>query len=188
MEASFEVLRTSVEAPPPRERRENQWISLATWQLVDDRARQRKLGLLTKQSLRVHNRKVQAGLKQDRRKRASDAGARIEQKLGEGDLKEAWRGLKGWYSAVEERAPKPCYLSMQKQTNERVALYGKVDPPGEPIPINIDPFTINDAIPTEPEIRSVVKGLRNGRAGGVSGIKAEHMKQWLHDAVGSFQS
>ena len=111
MEASFEVLRNSVEAPPPREKKENQWISLSTWQLVDDRARQRKLGLLTKQSLRVHNRKVQAGLKQDRRKRASDAVARIEQNLGEGDLKEAWRELKGWYSAVEERAPKPCYLT-----------------------------------------------------------------------------
>jgi len=25
----------------------------------------------------------------------------------------------------------------------------------------------------------VVKGLRNGRAGGVSGIRAEHMKEWL---------
>ena len=67
---------------------------------------------------------------------------------------------------MEERASKPCYLSMQKQTTERVALYRKVDPPGEPILINIDPFIINDAIPTEPEIRSVVKGLRNGRAGG----------------------
>ena len=139
MEASFKVLQTSVKAPSPRERRENQWISLVTWQLVNEQVRKRNLGLLTKQSIRVHNREVQAGLKQDRRKRAADAGARIEQKLGEGDLKEAWRGLKGWYSAVEERDPKPCYLSMQKQTNERVALYGKVDPPGDPIPVNIEP-------------------------------------------------
>jgi len=75
--------------------------------------------------------------------------------------------LKGWYSAVEERDPKPCYQSMEKQTNERVALYGTVKPPGDPILINIEPFTINDAIPTESKIRTVVKELRNGRAGGV---------------------
>ena len=65
--------------------------------------------------------------------------------------------MKGWYSAVEERAPEPCYLSMEKQNKERVNLYGKVEPPGEPIPTNIEPFEINDAIPTESEIRTVVK-------------------------------
>ena len=59
------------------------------WKLVDDRARQKKLSLLTKQSLRVHNQKIKAGLNLDRKKRAVDAGARIEQKLEEGDLKEA---------------------------------------------------------------------------------------------------
>ena len=72
---------------------------------------------------------------------------------------------------------------MEKQTKERVDLYGKVEPPGDTIPINIEPFEINDAIPTESGNRTVVKGLRNGRAGFVSGIKAEHMKQWLCDAV-----
>ena len=46
---------------------------------------------------------------------------------------------------------------MEKQTKERVDLYGTVDPPGDPIPINIEPFKINDAIPTESEIRTVVK-------------------------------
>ena len=63
---------------------------------------------------------------------------------------------------MEEKAPKPCRLPMKKQTVERAALYGKVDPPGEPIPINVDPFTINDDTPTNAEVRAVVKGMRNG--------------------------
>ena len=149
MESSFKVLETSVKIPPPQERNKNHWISLATWKLVDDQARHRKLGLLTKQLLRVHNQKVQAGLKSDRKQRAVDAGARIKQKLGEGDLKEAWRGLKGWYRAVEERAPKPCYLTMEKQTNEREALYGKVDPWGIP-----SRSTLNHLQSTMPSQRS----------------------------------
>ena len=56
-----------------------------------------------------------------------------------------------------------------------------MQPPGNPIPINVKPFAIDDSVPKEPEIRAVVKELRNGRAGGASGIKAEHIKQWLHD-------
>ena len=47
----------------------------------------------------------------------------------------------------------------------------------------MEPFAINDAVPEEPEIRSVVKGLRNGRAAGASGITAEHIKQWLREMI-----
>ena len=65
---------------------------------------------------------------------------------------------------------------MDAQTIERKKLYAKVEPPGEPIPINVEPFVVNDATPTEAEIRAVVKGLKNGQAGGVSGIQAEHVK------------
>ena len=64
-----------------------------------------------------------------------------------------------------------------------MGLYGKVEPPGDPILINIDPFEINDAIATESKIRTVVKGLRNDGAGGVAGIKEYHMKQWLRGDV-----
>jgi len=64
-----------------------------------------------------------------------------------------------------------------------VALYGKVEPPGGPIQINVEPFTINDDMPTDAGVRIVVKSMRNGCAGGALGIKAEHTKQWLHNAV-----
>ena len=36
-----------------------------------------------------------------------------------------------------------------------------------------------DACPGNVELRDVVRGLRNGRAGGTSGIRAETIKEWL---------
>ena len=56
-------------------------------------------------------------------------------------------------------------------------------PPGESIPINVEPFEVDDAVPTDSEIRGVVKGMKNGRAGGSGGITAEHIKLWLGGMV-----
>ena len=72
---------------------------------------------------------------------------------------------------------------MKKQTAEWEALYGKVEPPGDSIPINVEPFAINYDMPTNTEIRTVINDMRNGQAGGALGIKAEHTKQWLRDVV-----
>ena len=71
---------------------------------------------------------------------------------------------------------------MEKQTAERVKLYEKVEPPGEPIPINAKPFVVTDVAPEDSEIHAVVKdGLKQGRAGGALLFKAKHIKQWLKD-------
>ena len=51
---------------------------------------------------------------------------------------------------------------MDKRTKERVELYGKVIPPGDPITINIEPFDIRDDVPDKQEIRAVIKQLKNG--------------------------
>jgi len=67
--------------------------------------------------------------------------------------------LKGWYSGLDEKAPKPCCRLIKNQTAEQAALYRKVDPPWDPIPINIVSFTINDDTPTDAEIRAVIKGV-----------------------------
>ncbi len=50
---------------------------------------------------------------------------------------------------------------------------------GAPIPININPFAVNDNVPTDGEIWEVVKCLRNSRAGGVGGMCTKHLKRWL---------
>ena len=59
---------------------------------------------------------------------------------------------------------------MDLQTKERMELYEKGTSPGDPIPINVEPFDINDETPKDVETRDVVKQMHNGRAGGASGI------------------
>ena len=43
---------------------------------------------------------------------------------------------------------------------DREELYQKVSPPGDPIPINLEPFDINDETPEDIEIRAVIKGMK----------------------------
>jgi hypothetical protein len=50
---------------------------------------------------------------------------------------------------------------MVKQMAEHVELYRWRDPPGEPLPITIDPIPVNDGTPSEGEIRVAVAGLSN---------------------------
>ena len=61
-------------------------------------------------------------IKHDRKKRAADVGDDMMEKLAGGEMQEAWRMLKGWYRTTADRAPKPCYDTMAKQTTERVEL------------------------------------------------------------------
>jgi hypothetical protein len=68
---------------------------------------------------------------------------------------------------------------MVRQMAERFALYAQRDPPGEPLPINVDPIPVEDGTPTDGELRAAVKELTNGRAGGASGMCAEDVKVWL---------
>jgi hypothetical protein len=59
----------------------------------------------------------------------------------------------------------------------------KIPSPGKPLPIHVDKVDIKDGIPSDRELREVVKGLQNSRAAGASGLKAEHIKVWLSDVV-----
>ena len=182
-ECLFEELHANCPKPTERERVRSHWISDATWQLVDHRAQLRRRGMLSLAATRRLNRQVKALLNSDRKQRAKTAAETIEDHLGSGNLKEAWRALKGWYAQASDRLPKPCYDSMVKQTAERVKLYEKVPPPGDPIPINVDPFDLDDSVPDDVAIREVVRGMKNGRAGGSGGITAEHIKLWLAGMV-----
>jgi hypothetical protein len=120
-------------------------------------------------------------LKDDRIARTKRVGQSIEAKLGGGDVQEAFRLLKGWYRAATEVEARPCPQTMERQTKERIALYTRRTPPGEPLPINIDPTPIPDGVPTNSEVREAVGELANGRSGGASKMRAEHMKEWLQE-------
>ena len=179
LETAFEGLKATCEPPPPRKRHENEWITEGTWALVDERAQLRRRGVLCQAGGRRMKRRIQASLKDDRRARTERTAAAVETELSKGNVQEAFRHLKGWYRNAGEAAARPCFQTMERQTKEREELYGRVPPPGDPIPINVDPFIIDDGVPTNDEIRERVRGLPNGRAGGNSFMRAEDMKEWL---------
>ena len=56
--------------------------------------------------------------------------------LGEDKIMAAWGHLRGWHKEVDPVAFKPCYQALDRQTEEREALYRSCDPPCAPIPSN----------------------------------------------------
>ncbi len=50
-------------------------------------------------------------------------------------------------------------LTLMCPEEERKILYARVPPPGEQLPINVTPFDIPDGIPSNLEIREVVREL-----------------------------
>ena len=60
-----------------------------------------------------------------------------------------------------------------------VTLYSRIPPPGDNIPVTIEPFAVEDGVPTDAEIELAVKRLRNNRAGRPSRMRAEDLKGWL---------
>jgi hypothetical protein len=67
-------------------------------------------------------------------------------------------------------------------TNEYKSLYRAILPPGNLIDINTAPHPINDELPENNEIAAAVCRLKNGKAPGPSGMRAEHLKGLLHRA------
>ena len=83
--------------------------------MVDERASLSHRGILTQAKRRQLKRKILASLKSDRAACARKVGEAVTQLLLDNEVEEAWRTIKGWYRAVEEKAPKPCYLTMLNQ-------------------------------------------------------------------------
>ena len=57
--------------------------------------------------------------------------------------------IQGWYKASFNRAPPPNRATLKRITAERVALYSRVPPPGDSIPVEIEPFEVEDGLPDE---------------------------------------
>ena len=58
-------------------------------------------------------------------------------------------------------------------------MYSRVPPPGDSIPVEIEPFEVEDGVPDEGEIKWAVKRLRNNRSGGALRMRAEDQKGWI---------
>jgi hypothetical protein len=128
-ETAFEALKATCGPPPPRKQKGNDWIGEATWKLVDQRAMLRRKGKLCQAGGRRLTRRIRAHLSLDRRARTASTAAAMEAELTKGNMQEAFRHLKGWYRAASETAARPCFKTMEQQTQEREELYGKVPPP-----------------------------------------------------------
>ena len=62
---------------------------------------------------------------------------------------------------------------------EQVDIYSYVTPPGENIPVSVEPFPVDDLVSTEYDIEWAVTRLCNHRSGDPSGMRVEHLKGWL---------
>jgi hypothetical protein len=175
----YHELKAAIPKPTRQERKRRDWISEATWLLVDQRSALRRSPGYNQAEHRRLNRRVNASLKQDRKRRVEAAGHAIESLLGGQDAQGAWNRAKAWYRQAEDRPPKPTRQELNAVTTEYANLYTQEAPPGEPVPVMVHPFDVPDHVPTEDEVEDAVKRLRRGKAPGPSGIRADHLKEWL---------
>ena len=89
--------------------------------------------------------------------------------------------MKGCYQAAVNHMPPPAWVTLELITEDQVDLYLHVPPPGENIPVLVDPFPVEDSVPTEDEIEWAEKRLQNHRSRGPSRMRAEHLKGWLEE-------
>jgi hypothetical protein len=126
--------------------------------------------------------KVSKGIRADRKERTQKAGESIGILLETGNLKGEWRLLQAWYKHASEKGSKPSHSDLESTSAEFQALYTQRAPPGDTIPICVAPFEIHDNVPDEREIADTVRLLRWGKSPGPSGIRAEHLREWLNAA------
>ena len=67
-------------------------------------------------------------------------------------IQQAWHRIQGWYKAAVDHAPPPDRITIERITTDRVALYSNVPPPGENIPVAIQPLLVDASVPEEGEI------------------------------------
>ncbi len=61
---------------------------------------------------------------------------------------------------AEDRPPLACPETTSKQTAKRVNLHERAAPMGAPLPFNFPFFEISGNMPTDSEVRMVVRGLK----------------------------
>ena len=87
-------------------------------------------------------------------RQSDEAGAEVEALLGSYPPmhREAWHQIKECYKASVDCSPPPVRVTHEWITAERVELYSYVPPLGTNIPISVQPFPVDDSVPTEDEI------------------------------------
>jgi hypothetical protein len=151
--------------------------------LMDKKAMLRQQGRLLQQASCVIGRQIASGLKGNQKQCVATAAENIEGQLAGGEPKEAWHCFEGWYKAASECAPTASPMSLAFQTAKRVALYGRVSPPGAPIPIHINKANILIVIPSDGELQAVVWDLQNRCTADAMGLQTKHIRVCLCNIV-----
>jgi hypothetical protein len=110
------------------------WILEESWRLIAHQVMLCRTGRLCPTGGRCMDCRIGVSLQKDWTDQTAKVGAVVEAELAGGNVQEAFRHLKGWYSAVTEMQAKPCYHTMERQTLERVDLYARRESPGNPSP------------------------------------------------------
>ena len=61
---------------------------------------------------------------------------------------------------------------------DRAEIYRCRPPARLKVPILVQMAAVNDEITTKAEVELVVRGLKGGRSGGLSGMRVEDLKGW----------
>ena len=102
---------------------------------------------------------IKAGLQEDRLRRAAEARSVVDSLLTfdsplirEAWIREAWISMRGWYNDALYRPPPPSRVAIATMMSERVDIYRHVPPPGQLIPVGLQPFLVDNYIPEDEEI------------------------------------
>ena len=110
------------------------------------------------------------------------AGEEIEELMSNDKLREAWGKTKRWYQESKVHRVPPTSEQLEQTATLQEDFYTQRPTEGESIPILVQPVSIADGPPGVREIAAAVRKIRSDRARGPSGMKAEHLKAWLHAA------
>ena len=177
-----ELLQFKGQEETPDQTSRPDWISDSTWALMSQRVSLFKTGRLSEAKRKELKRRIRSGLRLDRKRRAEKAGTEIDEFLSAGDIAAAFGVAKRWYRKVTGRPPPPAREDMEETANTYEQLYTATLPPGDPIPLPPETTSpVRDEAPTEEEIIEAIARLKNGKAPGVSGIRAEDLKRWAEE-------
>jgi hypothetical protein len=143
-----QLIREAKVAAEPVNRR-LEWISPATWTLIDRRAERRRCNTISGNDLRQLNTQIRRSLRRDRKARTEAAAEDIQEALAHRDIQSAWDILKRWYRLTSGRPPKPTRLDMSLLEREYSNLYRATPPPGDPIPTYYHGNALVDTAPDD---------------------------------------
>ncbi len=167
---AFNALAAKYIDPKPMQKRGKDWMSKATWRLIAKQVSLLQSSQIRQDATQRMKRKIKAAIKVDKQMLTAKVGNSIVAELAKGDMKEAFRHLKGWYRKAAEMQARPCQQTMEHQANKREELYAERAAYGKAFPANGVPCALGNNQPIENKLWAAVSLLTHGWCGGALGI------------------